>query len=133
MAKDSVTSEEDRVLRIWTPRILRTTLVMSTVVLIAGMVAMATQAPGYYVARYHAVQHGQIHENEGWSQLVQGAHRGDPHAIMTIGLYILTLVPLARVAFTFFLFLKERDYIFVAATAYVLAGLIFGVMLGRIG
>jgi uncharacterized membrane protein len=49
---------------------------------------------------------------------------------MTIGLYVLTLVPLARVAFTFFLFIKERDFIYVAATAYVLAGLVVAVMLG---
>ena len=97
------------------------------------MAAMATMAPGYYVNRFHAVQHGLIHENEAWSQLVYGVRHGDPHAIMTFGLFILTLVPLARVAFTFLLFLKERDFVFVAATAYVLAGLIVGVVLGRIG
>jgi len=37
------------------------------------------------------------------------------------------------VAFTFFLFLRERELVFVAATAYVLLGLIAGVVLGRIG
>ncbi len=59
--------------------------------------------------------------------------QGQPHAVMIIGLYVLTLVPLARVAFTLVLFLKERDFIYVAATAYVLAALIMGVMLGRVG
>ena len=42
-------------------------------------------------------------------------------------------MPLARVAFMLVLFLKERDFIYVAATAYVLAALIMGVMLGRVG
>ena len=45
----------------------------------------------------------------------------------------LTLVPLARVVFCFVLFIRERDYIYVAFTAYVLAGLIIGVLVGRIG
>ncbi len=64
---------------------------------------------------------------------MDGMRQGDPHAIMTMGLYVLTLVPLVRVAFTFVLFLKEQDFVYVAATAYVLAGLVVGVMLGRVG
>jgi uncharacterized membrane protein len=64
---------------------------------------------------------------------MDGMRQGDPHAVMTVGLYVLTLVPLARVAFTFVLFLKQRDWVYVAATAYVLAGLVVGVILGRVG
>jgi uncharacterized membrane protein len=45
----------------------------------------------------------------------------------------LTLVPLARVAFCLMLFIKQRDLIYVAFTAYVLAGLIAGIMLGSTG
>ena len=71
--------------------------------------------------------------HESVLQLVHGMRHGQPHAVMIIGLYVLTLVPLARVAFTLVLFLKERDFIYVAATAYVLAALIMGVMLGRVG
>ena len=58
---------------------------------------------------------------------------GNPHAVLTIGLFELTLVPLARVAFCFILFIKERDYTYVAFTAYVLAGLIVGVLVGSVG
>jgi uncharacterized membrane protein len=126
--------DEDRILRDWTPVILRTILIVAAVVLIGGMLATAAQSPGYYVGRFRAVQNGTaIHARQNWSVLWSDAVHGDPHAIMTFGLVILTLVPLGRVAFTFFLFLKERDHVFVAATAYVLAGLIVGVMLGRIG
>ena len=46
---------------------------------------------------------------------------------------MLTLVPLARVAFCFILFIRERDYTYVALTAYVLAGLIVGVLVGSVG
>ena len=58
---------------------------------------------------------------------------GNPHAVLTVGLFVLTLVPLARVAFCFILFISERDYTYVAFTAYVLAGLIVGVLVGSVG
>ena len=58
---------------------------------------------------------------------------GNPHAVLTVGLFVLTLVPLARVAFCFILFIRERDYTYVALTAYVLAGLIVGVLVGSVG
>jgi uncharacterized membrane protein len=52
---------------------------------------------------------------------------------LMLGLFVLTLVPLARVVFCFLLFIKERDYTYVAFTAYVLAGLIVGVLVGGAG
>jgi uncharacterized membrane protein len=65
--------------------------------------------------------------------LFDRVHQGNPHAVLTIGLFVLTLVPLARVAFCFILFIRERDYTYVAFTAYVLAGLIVGVLVGSVG
>ena len=129
----AATSKEDLILRKWTPLILRTLLLISTAVLAFGLVMMAWSAPGYYIRRFHAAQHGRSHIRQEWSQLGEAALRGDPHSIMMVGLLVLTLVPLGRVAFTFILFLKEGDRIFAVATAYVLAALIAGVMLGRIG
>jgi uncharacterized membrane protein len=126
-------NEEDRILRLWTPVLLRTILIAATVVLAIGLFLMATYAPGYYVQRYRAVEAGQIHQHETFSQIVSGTLARDPHSVMTLGLFILTLVPLARVAFCFLLFLKQRDYIYVGLTAYVLIGLVAGVLLGRIG
>ena len=125
--------EEDRILREWTPILLRTILIAATVVLIVGLILMATYAPGYYVQRFGAVQAGHMHQHETFAEIVSGAIARDPHAVMTIGLFILTLVPLARVAFCFVLFLKQRDYTYVGLTAYVLIGLIAGVLLGTIG
>ena len=123
----------DRILREWTPLILRTLLSISATVLIIGLIMMASLAPGYYVQRFRAAQLGRSHIQEEWSQLGGEALKGDPHSILMIGLLVLTLVPLGRVVFTFILFLRERDTIFALATAYVLAALITGVMLGRIG
>lgn len=127
-------SDEERILRVWTPVILRTVLTVATVILVIGLVAMAHQAPGAFVARYRHVQAtGAPSETEAWSAIPASALRGDPHAVLTLGLVALTLVPLARVGFCFLLFLKERDELYVIFTAYVLLGLFAGVVLGRIG
>jgi uncharacterized membrane protein len=126
-------NEEDRILRVWTPILLRTILIISAIVLTFGLYLMVTKTPHFYEQRFHSIQAGNLHPNESFFQDVSQALAGDPHSVMTLGLFILTLVPLARVAFCFLLFLKERDYTFVFLTAYVLIGLVAGVLLGKIG
>jgi len=126
-------TREDRILRKWTPLILRTLLMIAATTLIIGLIIMASAAPDYYVQRFHAAQHGTSHIRQEWALMGEPALHGDPHSILMLGLLVLTLVPLGRVAFTFILFVSEKDRIFTLATAYVLAALITGVMLGRIG
>ncbi|MGA7872689.1 MAG: DUF1634 domain-containing protein [Candidatus Binatus sp.] len=125
--------EEDRILRVWTPILLRTILIAAMITLVTGLFLTYTSAPDYYVERYQAAQHGQLLGREKFALLFDRVRTGNPHAVLTIGLFVLTLVPLARVAFCFFLFITERDYTYVAFTAYVLAGLIVGVLVGSIG
>jgi uncharacterized membrane protein len=125
--------EEDRILREWTPILLRSILITAMVALGAGLVLTYTFAPDYYVERYQAVQHGRLIGKETLGLLFDRVRQGNPHAVLTIGLFVLTLVPLARVAFCFLLFIRERDYTYVALTAYVLAGLIVGVLAGSAG
>ena len=128
------TDNEERILRVWTPIILRTILATAIVILLIGLISMAWQNPGYYVARFHRLQKiGHLQNRESVAALVVASLRGEPRPIMTLGLMVLTLVPLARVAFCFLLFVKERDGIYVAFTAYVLIGLVAGVILGRVG
>ncbi len=126
--------DEDRILRVWTPIILRASVLTSAVLLTLGLAAMALLTPGSYVARVHAIQaRGRVAVKEEWSTLAVEAIKGHPHAILMVGLLVLTLVPLGRVGFTFFLFLKQRDLAFTLLTATVLSLLIVGVMLGRVG
>jgi uncharacterized membrane protein len=80
-----------------------------------------------------AVQQGHLIGQEKFATLIDRMREGNPHAVLTLGLFVLTLVPLARVAFCFLLFIKERDYTFVIFTGYVLAGLIVGVLIGSAG
>src|ERR1700680_4075002 len=125
--------DEDRILRVWTPRLLRTILSAAMIILVAGLILTYTFAPDYYVQRYHEVRLGHLIGKEKVSLLFDRIREGNPHAVLTIGLFVLTLVPLARVGFSFILFIRERDYTYVAFTAYVLAGLIVGVLLGSVG
>ena len=127
--------DEDRILREWTPFLLRTILIAAMIFLVAGLILTYTIAPDYYVDRYREVQQGHLigKEKVGHGVLLARIREGNPHAVLTIGLFVLTLVPLARVAFCFILFIRERDYTYVAFTAYVLAGLIVGVLVGSVG
>lgn len=124
--------DEERILRRWTPILLRTILITAAIILVVGLIVM-TRQPGAYVARFEAIVHGKVYAREPLMQRFSQAVNGDPHAIVTVGLMVLTLVPLARVAFCFLLFLRERDWMFVLFTAYVLSGLVVGVILGRVG
>jgi uncharacterized membrane protein len=116
---NDTTADEERILRVWTPIILRTILVCAIAILLIGLLSMQ--------------KIGHLQNRESVAALVAAALRGEPRATMTLGLMVLTLVPLARVAFCFLLFVKERDGIYVAFTAYVLIGLVAGIVLGRVG
>ncbi|HZP44158.1 MAG TPA: DUF1634 domain-containing protein [Candidatus Binataceae bacterium] len=125
--------EEDRILRVWTPILLRTILIVAVLVLATGLVLTLTIQPDYYMERYRQAQLGNLYGRENLRNFLPSIMAGQPHAVLTLGLFILTLVPLARVVFCFILFLRVRDYAFVGFTLYVLLGLIIGIVLGRVG
>jgi uncharacterized membrane protein len=54
-----------------------------------------------------------------------------PDSIIAIGLILLIALPIVRVAMTVFLFLKEKDYTYLAITLFVLAVLMIGVIFGK--
>jgi uncharacterized membrane protein len=127
-------SDEDRILRVWTPVILRSILTVAITLLLGGLLLMAWENPASYAAHFHRLQgHQRAEDREPLSSLLATAAEGTPRSIMTLGLMVLTLVPLGRVAFCFLLFVKERDGTYVLFTAYVLIGLVVGVVLGRVG
>jgi uncharacterized membrane protein len=63
----------------------------------------------------------------GLSPLIQGVAAAKPYAIIELGLVVLLATPVARVVISFFLFLEERRYAFVAITATVLAILLLSI------
>jgi uncharacterized membrane protein len=59
-------------------------------------------------------------------EIVASARALDARAIIQLGLVLLIFTPVARVAFTLFAFLAERDWLYVAATLLVLSVLACG-------
>ena len=56
--------EEDRILRVWTPILLRSILIAAMVLLVAGLVLDYTYAPDYYVERYNAATGKSLDKNK---------------------------------------------------------------------
>jgi uncharacterized membrane protein len=61
-------------------------------------------------------------------EIVAAARRLDARAVVQLGLVILILTPVARVAFMLIAFLLERDWTYVIATLFVLAILVAGLV-----
>jgi uncharacterized membrane protein len=124
---------EDRILRIWTPILLRTILAAAVTLLTAGLLVSIRHSSGDYSSALQAIQQNSTTVHRPAISLLAQASTGNAIAIVTLGLFVLTLVPLARVSFCFVLFLKQKSLVFATFTAYVLAGLLVGMLLGRIG
>jgi len=58
---------------------------------------------------------------------------GSGRAIITAGLLVLIATPVARVAFSIVIFVREGDRLYVAITSAVLLILLFGFALGATG
>ena len=64
----------------------------------------------------------------GPSAIWHSVARGDPIAIIQLGVLVLILTPMTRVAMTAVLFLTQRDNVFVAITTVVLLVLVLGLI-----
>jgi uncharacterized membrane protein len=113
--------DEDRLLRLWTPRILRGILGASAALLAAGLVVIGITAPASYVTRYHAVWSGRPPAHPvSVPEVVTDLVHGRWYALLGAGLLLITLVPIGRVAFTVVVVVRERDWLFVSLTVLVL-------------
>ena len=64
--------------------------------------------------------------NVSWSSIWSGLKDFQSIAVIQVGLLILLLTPVTRVALTLMLFLGDRDRVFAAITAVVLTILLLG-------
>ena len=63
--------------------------------------------------------------------IVRGALALDSRAVVQLGLVLLIATPVARVALTLVAFVLQRDRLYTAITALVLALLLYGLLWGR--
>ncbi len=115
--------DKDSLLRIWTPVLLRATLGAAVLLMAAAIILAHYQPLSPAIVRSAA---------DSWIPAA-AALRGDPASLATLGLLVLTMVPLIRVGFCLLFFLRQRNLLYVAMTGYVLAVLTAGIFLGRIG
>jgi uncharacterized membrane protein len=111
-------------------------VLLRTGVLISGVIVFAGGA--YYLARHGEAPanyrpfHSQPSQDRIVSQIVAGALALRPRSIIQFGILLLIATPIARVAFSLVAFVFERDWMYVAITALVLAILLFSLITGAV-
>lgn len=114
--------------------LLRIGVISSLIVVTVGLVVSFVHHPGYLgslrmqdvLANSHTTWHSLAGLSDGLRHL-----RGE--AIIMAGLLLLIATPVMRVAVSIVAFIFERDAVFVAVTAFVLAMLILSFVLGKAG
>jgi len=102
-------------------------LLAAVVVLFGGILYLAHE--GNVHADYRLF-HGEPENLRAPSLVLRGAFTGTPKAIIELGLLLLILTPIARVAFSVIAFAAERDYMYVIMTLVVLAVLLYSLLGG---
>jgi uncharacterized membrane protein len=83
-----------------------------------------------YLVRYGTAEpHYRVFESEqsalrNLDEIAAAALHGRSRAVIQVGLVLLILTPVARVAFSLFAFVRERDWVYGLVTAIVLAVLL---------
>ena len=103
-------------------RSLQVGVLLSAVVILAGfLMFLITGSSGYPKNAYPT----------NLLLIIRGVAALKPYAIILAGLFILILTPVFRVGVSIFLFLKEKDTLYVKITALVFAILLISFLLGK--
>jgi uncharacterized membrane protein len=110
--------------------VLRIGVLMAGAIVLLGLVL-------FFVAGSQAGNPRSLHDLTGGGghpiatdpgKIARGVADGRPQAVIQLGLLVLILTPLARVAMTLVLFFFRRDWLFVVVTGAVLAVLVVGLI-----
>ena len=115
----------DQQLDITLGHLLRSGVILSAAVVLTGGII--------YLAR-----HGGVHPEYGTFRgepqsfrnlrgIGSGVFNGSGRSVIQLGVLLLVATPVARVAFSVYAFLRERDYLYVAVTLTVLALLLYSI------
>jgi uncharacterized membrane protein len=112
---------------------------LSASIILVGILLFAVrQDTGYArVLPHHLKDILTFHQRSGpgffptsLSAVLLGAMAGKPYAIIELGMLLLILTPIVRVALSVFFFLAQRDWLYVGITLFVLAVLTFSLFSG---
>lgn len=100
-------------------------LLAATVVLIGALIYL--QRHGLSPAAYHVFR-GEPSDLRSIAGIFHQAFRGRGRGIIQLGLLLLIMTPVARVAFSIVAFAEERDWMYVGFTTLVLAILLYSLL-----
>lgn len=123
-------AREDRAMEVWISYVLRGGVLIAAAIILLGVLLFLIHGPGAGGPQTRAELTGKRGASVATSfgQVLNDARRLRPLGIIQLGLLALILTPMTRVAMTLALFLRQRDWIFVAITATVLTILVIGLI-----
>ena len=119
--------------------VLRSGVLLSATIILVGILWFAlTQDTGYArVLPHHLRDILTFHRHSGpgffptnLQAVVRGAAAGKPYAVIELGMLLLILTPVIRVALSVVFFLSQRDWLYVGITLFVLAVLMISLFSG---
>ncbi|HKW22197.1 MAG TPA: DUF1634 domain-containing protein [Ktedonobacterales bacterium] len=120
--------EKDRRLRqaeLAISHVLRGGVVISAAIILLGVV--------WFYLQMAIAGHATLIYPHTVVEVAQQLARGDPLALVALGLLILLLTPILRVAISIIIFALERDWLYTVITLIVLLILLVSLLLGRGG
>jgi len=141
MTEQTQNHNDARTLRVelFIARLLRWGVVISFVIVALGLGAVViTGQTGYHQIRLDDV--GSVVQYRArpdfpnsLSAVFSGLLTLKPYAIIALGLLVLIAIPVVRVAVSVVAFARERDWLYVVITAFVLAMLLLSFAIGEAG
>ena len=113
--------------------LLRTGVLLSVVIIAAGMVITFVHHPDYFSSRpaVGRLTSPGAHFPNTIGEVITGVRRGSGEAIVMAGLLVLIATPVARVALSIVIFVIERDRLYAAITTAVFVILLISFAVGR--
>jgi uncharacterized membrane protein len=118
----------DRQVEVWISVLLRTGVLLAALVVLSGGILYLLHH-GDQLPNYHAF-HGTAVELQQPDLIFRGAISGRSSSLIQLGLLLLILTPVARVAFSVVAFAVERDRMYVIMTLIVLGVLLYSLISG---
>jgi len=114
-------------MEIWISHVLRVGVIIAGAITLLGIVLfMALGTRTGQSLSLHQILHGGPPIPLTPGAILDGVDTGKPLEIIYLGMFVLILTPVTRVAMTMVLFAKQRDWTFVVLTSIVLGVLILG-------
>jgi uncharacterized membrane protein len=111
--------------------VLRTGVILAAAIVLLGGVVYLARHPG--PVRDYRVFQGEPPEFKTVSGIVREAAAFRGRGLIQLGLLVLIATPIARVAFSLFAFLWQRDWTYVVVTVIVLGLLVYSLLGGHGG